>query len=91
MSDAVTFHQLQTTLSSFGFEATAQGGHVIFRHPETGVVITLPNVERTVRQIYVNTAARQLANAGIAAPPTFLARLLKTAKHPPMANPSSVH
>jgi predicted RNA binding protein YcfA (HicA-like mRNA interferase family) len=80
MSKPVTFGQLQKTLNSFGFESQQAGSHVIFRHLKTGAVLTVPNTEGTVRPIYVSTAARQIANSGIATASTFEIRLEKAAK-----------
>jgi predicted RNA binding protein YcfA (HicA-like mRNA interferase family) len=80
MSKPVTFAQLQKTLTGFGFEPEQRGSHVLFRHPETGVVLTVPNTERTVRPIYVSSAARQIANSGIATASTFETRLETAAK-----------
>jgi predicted RNA binding protein YcfA (HicA-like mRNA interferase family) len=80
MSKMVTFKQLQKTLNGFGFESQQHGSHVIFRHSKTGVVLTVPNTERTVRPIYVSSAARQIANSGIATASTFETRLEKAAK-----------
>jgi predicted RNA binding protein YcfA (HicA-like mRNA interferase family) len=77
MSKTVTFRQLQKTLNSLGFESQPVGGHVIFRHLKTGAVLTVPNTEGTVRPIYVSTAARQIANSGIATASTFESRLEK--------------
>jgi hypothetical protein len=56
------------------------GSHVIFRHAKTGVVLTVPTIERTVRPIYVNTASRQIANSGIASTSTFEAKLEQAGK-----------
>jgi predicted RNA binding protein YcfA (HicA-like mRNA interferase family) len=81
MSKAVTFKQLQKTLSGFGFEARPSGSHVIFRHSKTGVVLTVPNIEGTVRPIYVSNAAHQIANSGIATASTFEARLDQAASY----------
>ena len=81
MSKTVTFKQLQRTLNEFGFEKSRQkGSHVIFRHSEKGVVVVVPNIGETVRPVYVKTAARQIANSGIATVSTFENRLEKTAK-----------
>jgi predicted RNA binding protein YcfA (HicA-like mRNA interferase family) len=78
----VTFDQLQKTLSGFGFEVQQGGSHVIFRHAKTGVVLSVGNTEPTVRPIYVSTAARQLANAGIATAAAFETRLEQAANNP---------
>ena len=80
MSKTVTFKQLQTTLNGLGFESQERGAHVIFRHSKTGAILTVPNTGRTVRPVYVNTAARQIANSGIATMSTFVTRLEKAAK-----------
>jgi predicted RNA binding protein YcfA (HicA-like mRNA interferase family) len=80
MSKTVTFKQLQKTLNGFGFESREGGGHVIFRHSKTGVVLTVPNTEPTVRPIYVSNAAHQIANSGIATASTFEIRLEKAAQ-----------
>ena len=64
-----------------GFVSDPSGGHVIFRHPETGLVLTAPNAEGKVRSIYVVTAARQIANVGIASAAAFEARLAKAARN----------
>jgi predicted RNA binding protein YcfA (HicA-like mRNA interferase family) len=82
MSKAVTFSQLQKTLNGFGFESQQLGSHVIFRHSRTGAVLTVPNIERTVRPIYVRTAARQIANSGIATASAFGTRLETAEKEP---------
>jgi predicted RNA binding protein YcfA (HicA-like mRNA interferase family) len=80
MSKAVTFEQLQKTLMGFGFvKSAASGSHVIFRHDPTGVVLTMPHTG-TVRPIYVSTAARQIANSGIATASVFENRLEKATK-----------
>ena len=77
----MTFKQLQRTLNEFGFEkAREKGNHVIFRHSEKGVIVVVPNIGDTVRPVYVRTAARQIANSGIATVSTFVSRLEKTAK-----------
>jgi hypothetical protein len=81
MTKAVTFGQLRDTLNGLGFVADPGGGHVIFRHPETGLVLSVPSAEAKVRPIYVITAARQIANFGIAAESAFEARLAKAARH----------
>jgi predicted RNA binding protein YcfA (HicA-like mRNA interferase family) len=80
MSKTVTFDQLRETLNGFGFESQQRGAHVIFRHSKTGVVLTVPITERTVRPIYVSTSARQIANSGIATASMFEIRLEKAAK-----------
>ena len=80
MSRMVTFKQMQTALNEFGFEAQQHGGHTIFRHPKTGAVLTVPNMDRVVRPIYISTAARQIANSGIAATSAFEATLAKAAR-----------
>ncbi len=80
MSKTVTFKQLKKTLTEFGFEPEESGGHMIFRHVKTGVVLTVPSTERTVRPIYVSNAGRQIANSGIATTSTFESRLEKAAK-----------
>jgi predicted RNA binding protein YcfA (HicA-like mRNA interferase family) len=80
MSKTVTFKQLQKTLNGFGFESQPGGGHVIFRHSKTGVILTVRNTPSTVRPIYVSTAARQIVNSGIATASTFENRLEKAAK-----------
>jgi predicted RNA binding protein YcfA (HicA-like mRNA interferase family) len=80
MSKTVTFKQLRKTPTGFGFESEEHGGHVVFRHPKTGVVLTVPSTERTVRPIYVSTAGCQIANSGIATPSTFEFRLVKAAE-----------
>jgi len=75
----VTFQQLEKTLTDFGFTYSTSAGHAIFRHPVTGSVLTVPNGEQPIRQIYVNTAARQVANSGIATVKAFESRLTKYA------------
>lgn len=80
MSKAVTFKQLQRTLNGLGFESQHGGRHVTFRHPRTGTVLTVPNIEPTIRPIYVSTAARQVANSGIATMAMFGARLQRAVK-----------
>jgi hypothetical protein len=81
MAKPVTFGQLRDTLSGLGFVADPGGGHVISRHPGTGLVLTAPNAEGKVRPIYVVTAARQIANFGIATEAAFAARLTKAARN----------
>jgi hypothetical protein len=80
MSKPVTLWQLRKALDEFGFESQESRGHVIFRHSETGVVVTAPSTEPTVRRIYVSTAARQIANSGIATASSFERRLERAAK-----------
>jgi predicted RNA binding protein YcfA (HicA-like mRNA interferase family) len=80
MSKTVTFKQLEKTLHEFGFVSQQGGSHVIFRH-STGVVLTVPNTGRTVRPIYVSSAARQIANSGIATASTFEIHLEKAANN----------
>lgn len=81
MPRKVTFDQLRKTLDGFGFESQQRrGGHVIFRHPKTGVVLTVPNLEATVRPIYVSTAAHQIVSSGIATKAGFERSLEKAAK-----------
>ena len=80
MSRTVTFKQLQKTLGELGFvQYRKTGGHVLFWHSETGAVLTLPMTE-SVRPIYVSSAARQIANSGIAASSAFEKKLGKSAK-----------
>jgi predicted RNA binding protein YcfA (HicA-like mRNA interferase family) len=81
MSKTVTFKQLEKTLHEFGFVSQQVGIHVIFRHSKTGAVLTVPNTGPTVRPIYVSTAARQIANSGIATASTFEIRLQKAANN----------
>jgi len=81
MTKPVTLAQLRDTLTGLGFVSDPSGGHVIFRHPETGLVLTAPNAEGKVRSIYVITAARQIANVGIASAAAFEARLAKAARN----------
>ena len=80
LSKTVIFKQLQKTLNGFGFEVEPHGGHVIRRHPGTGAVLSVPNVERTVRPIYMTIAARQIANSGIATASAFETKLDNAAK-----------
>jgi predicted RNA binding protein YcfA (HicA-like mRNA interferase family) len=80
MSKSVIFRQLQKTFGEFGFVAQQDGGHAIFRHPKTGATLTVPNIEGTVRPIYVSNAARQIANSGIATTSMFEVRLEKASK-----------
>jgi hypothetical protein len=79
MTKPVTFGQLRDTLNGRGFVADPGGGHVIFRHPGAGLVLAAPNAAGKVRPIYVVTAARQIANSGIATEAAFEARLAKAA------------
>nr|WP_294524004.1 hypothetical protein [uncultured Rhodopila sp.] len=81
MTQPVTFAQLRDTLTGLGFVSDPSGGHVIFRHPKTGLVLTAPNAEGKVRPTYVVTAARQIANFGIATEAAFEARLAKAARN----------
>lgn len=80
MSKMVTFKQLQAALNELGFESQQHGSHSIFMHPKTGTVLTVPNMDRMVRPIYVSTAARQIANSGIAAASAFEATLSKAVR-----------
>jgi predicted RNA binding protein YcfA (HicA-like mRNA interferase family) len=81
MTKPVTSGQLRDTLNGLGFVADPGGGHVIFRHPETGLILSVPNVEGKVRPIYVVTAAHQIAQFGIATEAAFAARLAKAARN----------
>jgi predicted RNA binding protein YcfA (HicA-like mRNA interferase family) len=81
MSKTVTYEQLKNALSEFGFKPEQEGAaHVIFRHSKTGVVVTVPKMGKTVRPVFVSTAARQIANSGIATAKTFENRLEKAAE-----------
>jgi predicted RNA binding protein YcfA (HicA-like mRNA interferase family) len=77
MSSRVTFKQLQKTLVELGFEGRQSGSHVIFRHTGSGAVLSVPNSEQIVRTIFVSTAARQVANSGIATTKAFEGKLRK--------------
>jgi hypothetical protein len=79
MAKPVTSGQLRDTLNGLGFVADPGGGHVIFRRPGAGLVLSVPNAEGKIRSIYVVTAARQIANFGIATEAAFAARLAKAA------------
>lgn len=79
MSRRVSFKQLRATLHGFGFDERPMGTHVIFKHTRTGVVVSLPGNEPTVRPIYLNTVVRQVANSGIATQAIFENRLEKEA------------
>jgi predicted RNA binding protein YcfA (HicA-like mRNA interferase family) len=81
MAKPMTSGQLRDTLNGLGFVADPGGGHVIFRHPETGLILSVPNAEGKVRPIYVVAAARQIANFGIATEAAFAARLAKAARN----------
>ena len=71
MSDKVTFKQLQETLLELGFVADREASnHVIFRHSDTGAVLTLPTTS-PVPPIYVSNTAAQVVNSGITTPSTF--------------------
>jgi predicted RNA binding protein YcfA (HicA-like mRNA interferase family) len=82
VSQKVTFKQLQKTLNGLGFEArqSLSSSHVIFKHSKTGVVLTVPNSGPTVPPVYVNTAARQVANSGIATVTSFENKLERAGK-----------
>jgi hypothetical protein len=45
MTKPVTFGQLRDTLNGLGFVADPGGGHVIFRHSKTVLILSVPNVE----------------------------------------------
>jgi hypothetical protein len=81
MTKPVTSGQLRDTLNGLGFVADPGGGHVIFRRPGAGLVVSVPNVEGEGRPIYAVTAARQIANFGIATAAAFEARLAKAARN----------
>jgi predicted RNA binding protein YcfA (HicA-like mRNA interferase family) len=82
MSKGVTFEQLKKALNEFGFESQQGGSHVTFRHLGTGVVVTVPNTQGTVRPIYVSNAAHQIANSGIGTASSFEIKLEKATKNP---------
>jgi hypothetical protein len=46
MTKPVTSGQLRDTLSGLGFVADPGGGHVIFRRPGAGLVVSVPNAGR---------------------------------------------
>ena len=77
MSKKVKLRHLEKVLRQYGFAERTRGNHYLFRHPETGLVLTVPTHEETVRPIYVATIARQLANTGIATTASFNSRLEK--------------
>ena len=82
MHDAVTYSQFKRALIDLGFQATESGpSHVIFRHPPTGAVLTVPKTERRVRPIYVLNAIRQVENTGIASAATFESMLKQAQKN----------
>nr|WP_294511487.1 type II toxin-antitoxin system HicA family toxin [uncultured Rhodopila sp.] len=72
---------MRGTLNGLGFVADPGGGHVIFRRPGAGLVVSVPNVEGEVRPIYAVTAARQIADFGIATEAAVEARLEKAARN----------
>lgn len=77
MSKQVTYARLQKTLKELGFEEMRlNGAHVIFRHGEKGAVLSVPKSSGSVPPVYVNTAARQIANSGIATTDDFKQRLM---------------
>jgi predicted RNA binding protein YcfA (HicA-like mRNA interferase family) len=77
MSKPVTSQQLVGTLEDLGFKLDAEqaGAHLLLRHEKTGAVLTLPKSARPLRPVFVNTAARQVANSGIASVEAFSKRL----------------
>jgi len=77
MSKPVTSQQLVGTLEDLGFKLDTEqaGAHLLLRHEKTGAVLTLPKSSRPLRPVFVNTAARQVANSGIASVEIFSKRL----------------
>lgn len=76
MSKPVTSKQLVETLAALGFELDRQiGSHLLLKHDGTGAVLTLPQSTKPLRPIFVNTAARQVANSGIATVESFNRKL----------------
>lgn len=80
MSKSVTSQQLVDTLKALGFELNAQANappnaHLLLKHDKTGAILTLPQSAKPLRQIFVNTAARQVANSGIATVESFNRKL----------------
>ncbi len=71
---------MKSTLNEFGIEFQPDGRHVIVRYSKSDIVLTVSNTERTIHLIYVNTAARQIANSGIATASSFETKLERAAK-----------
>jgi predicted RNA binding protein YcfA (HicA-like mRNA interferase family) len=71
VSKKVTFKQLKETLTELGFEADQpERKHVIFRHADTGAVLTLPTTS-TVPPVYVANTEAQVIKSGITTSSTF--------------------
>ncbi len=76
MSSQITYARMEQTLQELGFsEMRRIGDHVVFEHGKTGAVLSVPVLAQSVPSIYVNTAARQISNSGIATTEDFKRRL----------------
>lgn len=77
MSKEVTFHQIEKTLSKYGFTVrNSKGSHSVFTHSKNGVVVTVPNASGKVRPVFVKNIVRQISNSGIAAADNFERELI---------------
>lgn len=69
---SVNLQKLKKALTDLGFnQKDSPRGHALFEHSNTGAVVSIPTIKDDVPAIFVNTAARQVANSGIASVEKF--------------------
>jgi predicted RNA binding protein YcfA (HicA-like mRNA interferase family) len=61
---AVRKEELVRALKRYGFNETRTKSHLVFRHDETGLIVTLP-ATRIVPRVYLRAILTQLSNYNI--------------------------
>lgn len=71
-SKQVTAREMVEALRKLGFrESAKRGDHVLFQHPKSGVILSLPTGERHVRLVVIRAIERSLENFDIVSPNGF--------------------
>jgi predicted RNA binding protein YcfA (HicA-like mRNA interferase family) len=75
-SKQVSVREMNEMLSQLGFVRTERrGSHLLFQHPNTGVMIGLPTSERYVRLVILKSIEQSLERHGLLNKKNFRKRL----------------
>ena len=61
----VKTRHLMKVLKQLGFMASRSGSHMIFRHSDTGLVVTVPGSRKEIPEIYLRSIMKQMQNYDI--------------------------
>jgi predicted RNA binding protein YcfA (HicA-like mRNA interferase family) len=56
---------LVSVLRKLGFEERRSGSHGVFRHSQTGLLVTLPMARKDVPVVYLKAVLKQIIDRGI--------------------------